>query len=93
MKLLLVITLATLSVAACNEPQTSTHYVCNQQIATVTTINAHSAWLTFNNKRYKLSHEQNASGDKYINDHVLFWGKANEATLIINGTRYRCQTQ
>jgi membrane-bound inhibitor of C-type lysozyme len=93
MKSLLIIASYVLGLTACTDPQTKALYLCDQQVATLTTINEHSAILSINNKNYQLTHERHASGNKYISEDVLFWGKSNEAMLIVAGTKYRCVQQ
>jgi membrane-bound inhibitor of C-type lysozyme len=93
MKSLLIIASYAFGLTACTEPQTNTLYLCNQQVATLTTINEQSAILSINNKKYQLTHERHASGNKYFSEDVLFWGKSEEAMLLIAGTKYRCVQQ
>ncbi|MEI8704993.1 MliC family protein [Pseudoalteromonas sp. B62] len=52
---------------------------------TLSIINDKYAELTFNNKTHLINHEKSASGNKYISENVLFWGKDNHAMLIISG--------
>jgi membrane-bound inhibitor of C-type lysozyme len=90
MKATLVLMACLLSLIGCSEKTTSTHYVCNNKKAVLSTLKNQEAELTFNNKTYNLSHEESASGNKYINKKVLFWGKGAEAMLIILGKKYHC---
>lgn len=90
MKATIVLVVYLLCLIGCNDKTTTTHYVCNNEKAVLSTLKNQEAELTFNNKTYNLSHEESASGNKYINKEVLFWGKGAEAMLIVLGKKYHC---
>jgi membrane-bound inhibitor of C-type lysozyme len=92
MKVHLVIVASLLSLTACSDQQISTAYLCNKNTVILNVINNKNAELTFNNDIYLLNHEESASGNKYINENVLFWGKGNNAMLIVAGKKYQCTT-
>ena len=93
MKVYLAIVSGLLSLTACNDPQISTTYLCDKSTVNLNVINQSNAELTFNNHTYLLNRERSASGNKYINEDVLFWGKGNNAMLIIAGKKYQCVTE
>ena len=92
MKVHMVIMASILSLTACSDQQISTPYLCNKNTAILNVINNKNAELIFNNDIYLLNQEKSASGNKYINEDVLFWGKGNNAMLIIAGKKYQCTT-
>ncbi|MCQ8891306.1 MliC family protein [Pseudoalteromonas carrageenovora] len=90
MKVHIAIIAGLLSLTACSEQQNSATYNCGKQNAVLNIINGSQAKLVFNKKTHLLSHEESASGNKYINEKVLFWGKGKEAMLIIEGNKLQC---
>jgi membrane-bound inhibitor of C-type lysozyme len=90
MKVYLALIAILLSLTACSDLKTSTAYQCDDESVKLNIINNSEAELIFNNKVHVLNHEKSASGNKYINEEVLFWGKGNEAMLIIAGKKRQC---
>jgi len=88
-----IVLVVCLQCLGCNKKITSTHYTCNNKKVILSTLSNQEAEITFNNKTYNLSHEESASGNKYINKEVLFWGQDTEAILIILGKKYHCTLQ
>ena len=84
---IIIITLLTLS--ACTEHTTTYRYSCNT-IPAELVVNEQQATLNFNNENYILNSEISASGAKYANKDALFWGKGEQAMMIINGEKYQC---
>ena len=93
MKVYFAILACLLSLTACSDQQISTTYLCDKHTVKLIAINQKNAELTFNNHTYLLNRERSASGNKYINEDVLFWGKGNNAMLIIAGKKYQCVTE
>ena len=90
MKATIVLIACLLSFIGCSKKPTNTHYVCNNKKVVLSTLKNQEATLNFDGNTYNLSHEESASGNKYINKEVLFWGKGAEAMLIILGKKYHC---
>ncbi|GAA58813.1 hypothetical protein P20652_0670 [Pseudoalteromonas sp. BSi20652] len=90
MKVHLAIIASLLNLAACGELPGTTTYNCEGINTKLNITNNSEAELIFNNKAYTLNHEKSASGNKYISEEVLFWGKENKAMLIIAGKKRQC---
>ncbi len=93
MKATIVLVVYLLCLIGCNDKTTTTHYVCNDNKAVLNILANEKAELTFKNKTYHLTHAKSASGNKYISNKVLFWGKGTEAMLIISGNKHLCSTK
>jgi len=93
MKMHLVIVINLLSLTACSDQQIRTAYLCDKSTVNLNVINQSNAELTFNNHTYLLNRERSASGNKYINEDVLFWSKGKNAMLIVAGKKYQCITE
>lgn len=89
-KINIAIIVSLLSLIACSEQQVNTTYLCGKKKLTLSIINDKYAELTFNNETHLINHEKSASGNKYISENVLFWGKDNHAMLIISGKKQQC---
>ena len=89
MKLHLAFVISLLSLIACSDKQLSTLYSCDANTLVIKPINDEKAKLTFNHQTHSLNYEKSASGNKYINEDVLFWGKENNTILIVAGKKHQ----
>ncbi|WP_404341525.1 MliC family protein [Pseudoalteromonas mariniglutinosa] len=88
----IVIMFILIMLSACSGVSTSQAFICeNQLFAVISDDNKNKIILRFNKKTYRLTLQASASGAKYVNDSILFWSKGNEAILIIDGVKQRCQ--
>ncbi|MFY8275532.1 MliC family protein [Pseudoalteromonas sp. SSDWG2] len=51
-----------------------------------------TATLEMDNDSYSLSGERSASGATYSNELMTFWGKGENAILMINNTTWQCHS-
>lgn len=87
----ILFTFSLLTISACSEKAHTNVYSCdNKKMATIISHDAESATLHYINKRYQLTRQRSASGVKLNSEEVLFWTKANEAVLIIDGNKVHC---
>jgi heat shock protein HslJ/membrane-bound inhibitor of C-type lysozyme len=73
---------------------TSTPFAC-EGVGTVAVrfLGPETVELSLDGRSSVLQRVRTASGARYQGDGLDFWNKGSEASLIVNGETYRCQTQ
>ncbi|WP_105253532.1 MliC family protein [Pseudoalteromonas sp. T1lg75] len=97
-KILFLAIPATILLSACNElPLTeersvAVNYRCDSGATFSVRFGAESATLTLDQDTYTLHGERAASGAKYSNRELTFWGKGDNSILMINDETWQCQS-
>ena len=68
----------------------SQQFRCNTGATFSFTRNGDSAEIVLDRDTYTLSGERAASGAKYSNESMAFWGKGDDAMLMINNETWQC---
>ncbi|TMP85539.1 hypothetical protein CWC05_18065 [Pseudoalteromonas ruthenica] len=97
MKPSLIILLLVTLLSACSElsiepsdNSVGVSYRCDSGSVLKVEYNDSTATLTLDGDTYSLSGERSASGSKYTNGEMTFWGKGDEAMLMIGNETWQC---
>ncbi|WP_105265660.1 MliC family protein [Pseudoalteromonas sp. T1lg76] len=88
---------AALILSACNElpktqeGNTAINYRCDSGAIFSVRFNAERATLTLGQATHTLIGERAASGAKYSNEELTFWGKGDNSILMLNDETWQCQ--